>query len=374
MAKKNLFYALFLNSLSRMTFQQFNSLMLVSDGNLENIFHFSKKDLLAISHMNPYLLENILKAKKEPQSLEWIEKEMEIIQKEKINLISYWEDAYPRLLKEISDPPPLLYVKGQLPKTKLCVGVVGARKASAYGLEVTEILCQELASYDVTIVSGLALGVDGKAHEATLKAKGSTVAILGNGISHIYPKEHASLYQRIAEEGALISEFPMTMKAFPQHFPRRNRILSGLCQGVIVIEASIKSGSLITARCALDHGRDVFAVPGNIHSRSSEGTHFLIQQGAKLVAKASDVLEELDPQFIPKSLTPEPQSCHSISQDEEKLLYCLKDDSTSFEELLFKSSVSSEKLSELLLACELKGFIQKTNHHTYKKGALCPNL
>ncbi|OGQ35046.1 MAG: hypothetical protein A3A72_08060 [Deltaproteobacteria bacterium RIFCSPLOWO2_01_FULL_38_9] len=207
-----------------------------------------------------------------------------------------------------------------------------------------------------------------------MKAKGSTVAILGNGISHIYPKEHASLYQRIAEEGALISEFPMTMKAFPQHFPRRNRILSGLCQGVIVIEASIKSGSLITARCALDQGRDVFAVPGNIHSRSSEGTHFLIQQGAKLVAKASDVLEELDPQFIPKSLTPEPQSCHSISQDEEKLLYCLKDDSTSFEELLFKSSVSSEKLSELLLACELKGFIQKTNHHTYKKGALCPNL
>lgn len=224
-----------------------------------------------------------------------LKKELELAKKLKVRILTVNDDNYPQNLKNIFDPPICLYVKGDiLPQDEISLGIVGSRRASFYGLQVAEKFAYSLAQLKFTIVSGLARGVDTSAHKGALKAKGRTLAILGSGLNCIYPEENFKLAEEISHAGAVISEFPLNFGPQPRNFPRRNRVISGLSMGVIVVEAAKNSGALITADFALEQGREVFAVPGKVDSATSFGTNQLIKQGAKLTDSVEDILEELD--------------------------------------------------------------------------------
>jgi DNA processing protein len=210
--------------------------------------------------------------------------------------VTWADEDYPRSLREIADAPVVLYVKGSLPSDDpLSLSIVGSRRASIYGISISEKFAYNLAELGFTIVSGLARGIDTAAHNGALKAFGTTVAVLGCGLDHVYPPENRDLLEKIAETGAIVSEFPMQVLPLPHNFPRRNRIISGLSSAVIVVEAAQRSGALITADFALEQGRDVFAVPGKIDQASSGGVNNLIKQGAKLITCVEDIVEDMAP-------------------------------------------------------------------------------
>ena len=211
------------------------------------------------------------------------------------HLVTLADPDYPKALLEIADPPPLLYAKGNLAiLNKLSIAIVGSRNASVQGEKNAEAFAQGLAEHGLCIVSGLALGIDGAAHRGALKAKGDTIAVVGTGLDMVYPAQHRDLAHQIAKSGLIISEFPLGTLSKPQNFPRRNRLISGLSLGCLVVEANLKSGSQITARLSAEQGREVFAIPGSIHSPLAKGCHQLIKQGAKLVDSLQDIVEELN--------------------------------------------------------------------------------
>ncbi|HWP45810.1 MAG TPA: DNA-processing protein DprA [Candidatus Limnocylindrales bacterium] len=223
-----------------------------------------------------------------------LRKQLQLLEKHRVQIVTLSDSNYPELLRNIFDPPPVLYVKGTFSeRDQLAVAVVGSRKSSSYGRLTAEKICLDLVSRGVTIVSGLARGIDSFAHRGALKGGGRTIAVLGNGVDCIYPRENRRLYEAIVEKGAVISEFPLGTPPDRKNFPVRNRIISGLSLGVVVVEAGDQSGALITADQALEQGREVLAIPGNVSSYTSRGTHRLIKQGAKLVETAEDILEEL---------------------------------------------------------------------------------
>ena len=225
-----------------------------------------------------------------------IERELELIREYDCQVVTLYDDAYPEYLKEIDTPPLVLYIRGELtPKDSLSLSIVGSRDAKDYGRKVSYRLSYQLAQRGLTIVSGLARGIDTSAHRGALEAGGRTIAVMGSGLSFIYPAANNDLAEKITDSGALISEFPMDVKPKPKNFPRRNRIISGLTLGTVVVEASNRSGALITARLAGEQGREVFAVPGEIFSELSTGTHKLINSGAKLINTVDDLLNELPP-------------------------------------------------------------------------------
>ena len=223
-----------------------------------------------------------------------LEQELRLADQGKVQVMTVLDPDYPELLLSLPDPPPVLYVKGTLlEEDGAAVAMVGTRRATPYGLNAAKQLSQELARCGVTVVSGLAEGIDGAAHEGALSAGGRTIAVLGHGLTYLYPAMHRGLADRITAAGALVSEFPMRMSPLKENFPRRNRLIAGLSLGVVVVEAPVASGALITAREAMEQGREVFAVPGPISSEMSTGTHRLIKDGAKLVEEVNDILEEL---------------------------------------------------------------------------------
>ena len=223
-----------------------------------------------------------------------LERELELIHEYGCQIITFYDAAYPPLLKEIDTPPLLLYVRGELkPEDGLSIAIVGSRDAKDYGRRVSYQLAHQLVNRGMTVTSGFAKGIDACAHRGALEAGGRTIAVMGNGLSLIYPASNSELVEKIVESGALISEFPMGMKPRSENFPRRNRIISGLTLGTVVVEASNRSGALITARLASEQGREVFAVPGQIFSELSIGTHKLIDNGAKLISTVDDLLEAL---------------------------------------------------------------------------------
>jgi len=224
-----------------------------------------------------------------------LEAEMEKLDRYGVKVFTWHDQNYPSRLKEIYDYPPLLYVRGSLlPEDEWCLAVVGTRRATVYGRQVTEEIVADLAQSKITIVSGLARGIDSVAHHSALEAGGRSIAIFACGLDIVYPSENANLARRIIQQGALISEYPLGTKPRADNFPRRNRIMSGLSLGVLVVEAGKTSGALITAHLALEQNREVFAIPGSILSPASSGTNQLIQDGAKLVHNYSDILEELN--------------------------------------------------------------------------------
>jgi DNA processing protein len=274
------------------------------------------------------------------------------------HLVTLLDDRYPSLLKEIPDPPPYLYLKGTIPASRTTIAVVGSRSASDYGISITSRLSRELAEQGVTIVSGLALGVDTAAHRAALQAKGATIGVLGCGIDLVYPSINRQLYREMEERGAIISEFPVGTPPDAPNFPRRNRIISGLSRGVLVVEAAEKSGSLITAGFALEQGREVFAVPGNITFRASRGTNSLIKQGAKLVESVSDIIGELPPESAGLPGWARKQG-FVLSPTEEKVCLFLADKPLHIDELTVRSGLTVSSVSAMLLRLELQGAVMQ---------------
>jgi len=276
-----------------------------------------------------------------------------------------WDDPdYPPRLLQISDPPLVLYVRGQLtPEDEWAVAVVGTRRASAYGKTVTQRLATDLAVNHVTIVSGLARGIDAEAHRAALQAGGRTIAVLGCGLDLVYPPEHRNLAREIIENGALVSEYSLGTRPEASNFPPRNRIISGLSLGVLIVEAGLKSGALITADFAADQGRDVFAVPGNLFVRSSEGTNRLIQDGAKLVTGAEDILEELNLMLVAEQA--EVRAVVPETETEARLLQYLSLEPVHVDEIALLTGFPISEVTSNLALMELKGMVRQMGGMNY---------
>lgn len=272
-------------------------------------------------------------------------------------VVTFADNAYPRLLLEIPDPPPLLYVKGHAALLDhASLAVVGSRNATQQGRANAEAFSRELSEGGFTIISGLALGIDAAAHTGGLAASSSSIAVVGTGLDIIYPARNRDLAHRLAEEGALVSEFALGTPALASNFPRRNRLISGLASGCLVVEAALKSGSLITARYALDQGREVFAIPGSIHSPLSKGCHLLIKQGAKLAESSQDILEELGATVHDRGTTI--ASVDEIAPD-NPLLAALGFDPTDLDTLCQRSSLTPDTASAMLLTLELEGVVSR---------------
>lgn len=277
------------------------------------------------------------------------------------HILTLADAAYPPALLDIPDPPCLLYVRGKPALLKHpSIGVVGSRNATPQGLRNAEQFSRALAEQDWCIVSGLALGIDSAAHRGALSCRGPTVAVIGTGADRLYPAGNRELAVAIAEQGAIVSEFPLGTPAMAANFPRRNRLIAGLSQGVLVVEAATRSGSLITARLAGEQGREVFAIPGSIHSPLARGCHRLIREGAKLVETASDVLEELDNRRLPEATPPREDDTHPI-------LLALGHDPCPLDELAIRCGQGADALLPELLTLELTGEITTLPGNRYQR-------
>lgn len=257
-------------------------------GQPQNIFGVPQERLTRVCGIGPKIAQKIRSIKKED-----IDKEISLAKNLGLKIVTLDDPDYPENLKNIADPPIILYLKGELEKEdNFSLAIVGSRRASFYGLSLAEKFAFQLSENGFTIISGLARGIDSRAHQGALKYKGRTLAVIGSGLNNLYPSENQALAEKIAQNGAVISEFPLQTPPFKQNFPRRNRLISGLSLGVLVVEAARNSGALITADFALEQGREVFALPGKIDSDTSFGTNALIKDGAKLVSAVEDILEE----------------------------------------------------------------------------------
>lgn len=274
---------------------------------------------------------------------------------EEHHLLTWDSPDYPALLKEISDPPIVLYAKGQLSALKQPqLAVIGSRNPSVTGSENARAFAKAIAAHNIVIVSGLALGIDGQAHIGCLESGGKTIAVMGTGIDIIYPRRHVKLAEQITQNGLLISEFPLKSPPIAGHFPRRNRIISGLSLCTLVMEAAIKSGSLITARMALEQNRDVLAIPGSIHNPLARGCHYLVQQGAKLVASVEDVLEELG--VVPQKPMTD-KAIISLASENENLVKFIGFEMATIDQIILRSGYTVEQVASELAELELKGAV-----------------
>jgi len=312
------------------------------------------------------LEENIINTLIEKRSGISPDKELEKVIRAGIEIVTLKDSKYPKLLKEIYDSPALLYVKGDLLRLEdeFCLAVVGTRKLSSYGRQVTSVITRDLAQAGLSITSGLALGIDALAHKAALEAQGKTIAVLGCGLDRVYPVANQKLAQdMLTKRGAIVSEFPLGTPPLKHHFPFRNRIISGLSLGVLVIEAAEISGALITARSALEQNREVFAVPGNIYSPTSVGPNNLIKMGAKLVTSAQDILEELNLtkayQFIEtKKIVPD-------TKEEAKILEALGSEPIHIDDLVKATELPTSTVSSTLTMMEMKGKVKNLGGMQY---------
>jgi DNA processing protein len=324
----------------------------------EAVFHAPMKELLKIEGLGEKVAWKIQKGPLEKM----VEKELYLLREEGGTILTIKDDAYPKRLRDIYDPPPLVYVRGELKKEdELAVSIVGSRKTSPYGRWITEKVGQELARHGVTIVSGMARGIDSVAHMGAISVGGRTIAVLGCGIDVIYPSENRNLFYQIIDHGAILSEFPMGSPPEGGHFPRRNRIISGLSIGVVIVQASAESGSLITAGYALEQGREVFAVPGNVGAEGSRGTNQLIKEGAKLVESSEDILEEILPQWRRESeTTPKIEPPDRNLTEEERTLYRLLGETPLHIDVIIRESrFDPGRVSSLLMNLELRELVSQ---------------
>lgn len=293
-----------------------------------------------------------------------LEAEMEKLDRYGVKVVTWHDPDYPSRLKEIYDYPPLLYVRGSLlPEDEWCLAVVGTRRATVYGRQVTEEIVTDLARSKITIVSGLAKGIDSIAHHSALDAGGRSIAVFACGLDIVYPSENANLARRIIQQGALISEYPLATRPKADNFPRRNRIMSGLSLGVLIIEAGETSGAMITAHLALEQNREVFAIPGSVLSPASRGTNHLIQEGAKLVRDYTDILEELNLMTVARQI--EMKEVIPSSDTESLLLKQLCAEPTHIDEVCRSSGLPISTVSSTLAMMELKGLVKQVGTMNY---------
>jgi len=328
-------------------------------GSAEAAWHATPPELRAAG-LSARLAERVAEAR----ACVDLDKLWEQIAAQGIRILTWEDELYPPRLKEIEQPPPVLYVRGELlPEDHFAVAVVGTRKATAYGRQVTEELAAFLAAQGVTIVSGLARGVDAIAHSAALKAGGRTLAVLGCGVDRIYPPENRALAQQILERGALLSDYPPGTAPESSNFPPRNRIISGLAMAVVVVEAGETSGALLTAEFAAEQGREVFAVPGSILAPQSKGTNRLIQNGALPLLSPQDVLQALN-----LTRLGEQQAARKILPSDEveaRLMNVLSDEPLHVDEIRHRSGLPIEKVSAVLVMMELKGMVRQVGGMHY---------
>lgn len=339
-------------------------------GSADAVFHARRPELESL-RMKPETIESIMKREFHDKAVE----ELERVKQSGGDILILDDGSYPDLLREIADPPMTLYVRGdwQACFEQPCVGVIGSRNCSTYGKNASEMLSRELASRGITIVSGLARGIDTLAHRGAIDGKGRTVAVLGTGIDGVYPRENTRLAQEIIDAGgAIVSQFPLGTPPLKDNFPYRNRIISGLSLGVLIVEASERSGSLITARLAMEQNREVMAVPGNITSGNSFGTNYLIKAGAKLVQQWQDVVTELPSHISAVILPPKVESQGNgkaskqqeiipsdISERERKIWSLLPaDESIHIDELLAISGLSFGDLNTALVSLDIRDLIR----------------
>jgi DNA processing protein len=337
----------------------------------ENVFKASGKDLLEVEGITPRLIAAI-KHHKIPDS---VKKDLDLVMKKGYKIVTMSDTDYPPLLLQIPDPPPFLYVFGRLKDSFKNIAVVGSRNATEYGISTTRRLCKDLALREMTIVSGMAIGIDSAAHQGALMGKGNTIAVLGSGLEIVYPAENRKLFHMIAENGAVISEFPLLTEPEPHNFPIRNRIISGISLGTVVVEATKRSGSLITARLAAEQNREVFAIPGSIHSFKSTGTHTLIKQGAKLVEHAQDIMEELSyiieaPHEKDKTGNEIMERVSQLSSEESLVFEAIDAYPVHIDDLARKLSMKPGKLSSILLQLELKGIVLQSPGKLFSREAM----
>ncbi|MEW6594941.1 MAG: DNA-processing protein DprA [Thermodesulfobacteriota bacterium] len=321
----------------------------------------------------PGLRDEVRRHLSDPAIRQQAQKELERCEKAGVQLIAWDDPRYPALLKEIANPPMVLHVKGDAGLLAVpALAVVGARAATAYGQKIAGEISAGLARHGFTVVSGLALGIDGAAHRSVLTTGGKTIAVLGCGVDLPYPSQHRGLYEAIADQGALVSDYPLGTPPEGFRFPARNRIISGLCRGVVVIEAARHSGSLITAELAMEQGREVFAVPGRIDSAKSEGCHRLIREGATLVHSVADILAELDyPAPAPSPQAP-PALPLNLSPEEQTIVACLEAYPKDIDAIITTTRLSAQKVATLLLGLELKGLVTAHPGQQYQRLGATP--
>jgi DNA processing protein len=334
------------------------------------VLHASRDELIQ-NGCNPQLADAIRRGP-DSSACRSLERELKAIERGRIEVRSALDPTYPARLKMIADPPPLLYINGALTdQDELAVAIVGARRATAAGRAMTEELSHDLAEAGMTVVSGLARGVDAAAHRGALAAQGRTIAVLGCGIDQTYPPEHERLRRQIEERGAILSEVPLGAPPHSHHFPRRNRIISGLSLGVIVTEAAISSGSLITARLAAEQGREVFAVPGFVKEDTSRGTNALLKEGAALIERAQDVIDAVLPQLEQAlRLRLQPPREHNIRGDqlgkEEQRVYdILSYDPLTVDDVIAVTGLSVSTVMTSLLSLELSQRVKQLPGQRY---------
>ena len=335
----------------------------------EEVFLASTEELRQKSGLPQQAIEKILAGGARNEAAEQIDR----CRKEGVVIIPLCSEDYPPLLAQIDNPPMQLFVKGDpsLLKTD-CIAIVGARAATSYGIEMAGRFATDLGGRNYTVVSGMATGIDAAAHYGCLGVRGKTIAVLGCGVNRAYPSQNRKLYQCIADSGALVSEYPLDTEPDAFRFPARNRIISGLSLGVMVVEAAKRSGSLITAQLALEQNREVFAVPGRIDSFKSAGTHNMLQQGAKLVLRVEDIIEELPPRQTedPGSML---RSLLSVVQtegldEESKIVFELLDVyPVDIETLIRQTGMAAQQVSEALLLLELGGLIESLPGKQYRR-------
>ena len=353
----NVKYWLWLSILPGIGSRRFNQLV-SHFGSPEAVWNAELGQLKKISGISEKIIAVLL----DPKYKDNMEPYMHKIEKSGIKVFRSVDEDYPSNLKSIPDFPPVLYVRGSIEEQdQKAIAIVGSRTATQYGMNMAEELAYGLAMRGVTVVSGMARGIDTYAHRGALQAGGRTVAVLGCGVDISYPPENKNLIDKVVKSGAVISEFAAGMKPLPANFPARNRIISGLSMGVVVVEAAEKSGALITVDFALEQGRDVFAVPGNASSMVSEGTNRLIKDGAKLITCVDDILEEfgtIKENGIRKE-RPKVKEYAGLDDDERRLVENLDDDPTHIENLLKKTGYNIQKVNTILTMLEMKGVLKQ---------------
>lgn len=328
-------------------------------GSAEAAWRASIQELKAAG-LDKRTLENLLQARRDFN----VGAVFEQIFKAGVQVLTLNDEDYPVNLRQIDTPPPLIYVRGTLqPNDSWAIGIVGTRRASPYGREVAHTLSRDLATNGITIVSGLALGIDTVAHKSSLATEGRTIAVLGSGVDQVYPPQNRGLAQAIIENGALISEYPLGTRPDASNFPPRNRVISGLSRGVVIVEAGERSGALITARFAADQGRDVFAVPGSILHPGSVGCNTLIQQGAIPLLTVNDILNQLNLEQVRSQ-----QAARAVipaDPQEAGLLAHINQEPLHLDDLVRQSSLSAPQVAGLLTVMELKGLVRQVGSLSY---------
>ena len=322
------------------------------------VWRQSEKYLRGVSGIGAQTAANILNF----DCGSFLREERRLMSDYQVHAVTFFDEEYPEYLRQTVDCPVVLYIRGDFTKIKFPgIAVVGSRRASVYGKSAARLFGSQLARRGISVISGMARGIDTAAHQGCLEACGKTAAVLGSGLAKIYPPENKPLYSKIASSGCVVSEFPMMTAPCAGNFPRRNRIISGLSAGVIVVEAAKRSGALITSRCALEQGREVFAVPGKIGQAQAAGTNMLIQQGAKLVVCIDDVLEEFPDMNRLSDVTPAPGNDRrrDLSDSEKSVLDCISDEPAYIDDILLKSGLSRHEIMPVLLKFECSGRIQR---------------